>query len=90
MQEKKCGNCRAFKRYYTKAFCEFMREHYGHCIEINKVVHDCEVCDCWKTGTGKRRKIMHTMVLNVLEKGLTNISALKQILLDNETIQPND
>ena len=89
MKEKKCGNGRGFAKYYTKAYCEFVREDYGYCYETKKAVRDSEVCECWKSKLGRRRKITRPMVLRVLEKGLTNITCLKQIFADNEDM-PNE
>lgn len=81
--EHKCGNCGRYNTFYTKGYCSFLREKFGYCGKHEKVVSDGEVCEYWKGRGARRRDITRGVVLRSLEKGLTDIAALKQIFAEN-------
>lgn len=82
--EKKCKNCDIYSAFYTKAYCAFLRSGYGYCGKEKDVKTDNEICECWRSRRSVKRKCNKAMVLNALEKGLTDIAALKQIFCEDD------
>ena len=80
----KCRNCGRYRTFYTKGYCAFLREKYGYCDRHDKVVCEGEICECWRGWGARRRNITKSVVLQALEKGLTDIAALRQIFAEED------
>lgn len=80
--QSKCGNCGKCEVLYSKAYCQFLRSNYGYCSIKKEVVPVSEFCDEWHIRTGRRRNLRNGLVLQSLEKGLTDLAVLRQIFTE--------
>ena len=81
--KKVCYLCRKFKGYYTKEASRFVRAKKGYCYKYGKIVGNQDYCEDWCNGYKKLRS-SKVIALKVLSDLLTNISGIKQILLEAE------
>ncbi|RXZ61874.1 hypothetical protein ESZ91_05665 [Candidatus Borkfalkia ceftriaxoniphila] len=81
-QKNRCFRCENFDAYYIKKARDFKRAKFGYCAVQQKVVLNFESCKSYQLKRGWRSsKKAATMALNEI---LAEISAIRQVLRDNE------
>lgn len=91
-ENKKCWNCGAFRRFYTKGYCTLQQEDIGFCSTQNKIVDKNENCKKWNYRQRVRNMRKHTAIssiadirtkIDVIEKILTEESESDKIKNEN-------
>ena len=91
-ENKKCWNCGAFRRFYTKGYCNLQQEDIGFCSTQNKIVDKKENCKKWNYRQRVRNMRKQTAIssiadirtkIDVIEKILTEESESDKIKNEN-------
>lgn len=80
---KECFQCKYFRGYYSKSYCGFNREKFGHCGKHDKICDKHESCECFKQKINDQ-KIKRGVVINALSNAITEINTIKIILEESE------
>ncbi len=80
---KNCALCEYFRGYYSKTYCGFYREKFGHCNKHNKICNKNEICDNYQHRV-YIPSIKRGVVIDALSDAITDINAIKTILEERE------
>lgn len=80
---KDCINCGNYNAYYSKDRDHFKRERQGFCDLDKKVVQNHDTCERWRNNYW-RRTVRNRVCVKTLDKALTTISEIKQILFEEQ------
>ena len=78
-KNKACWNCANYGAYYKRGFNQFNKTRVGTCSVKKEIVQCDGICDCWRN-TFSLRSIRKERTLKALDEILGDISAIKQIL----------
>ncbi len=83
-KNKLCGRCGNYDAFYRKCYSCFQKLKMGYCFQCQQVVtKDKEGCEKWRSNF-KRRKIRRSVVYCALDKTITDILTIKQILSEEQ------
>lgn len=75
----KCCTCRSFHAYYTRGYCQLLREKNGYCTAHQKVVEKNDGCDNWHIRYVSRKDRMR-IALRSIPEIYDKIAVIEQIL----------
>ena len=81
---KKCCYCGNFEGYYTKGLRRYDKTKQGFCSEHHKIVENQDCCECWR-----RHLVRNRVASRALYEILMDISAIRQIIQENEEEKKN-
>lgn len=82
-KNKNCLRCGNFEKYYTKGLYRFESTKHGICRHYNVIVSSNNTCDFWKNNR-YRICLRKRAISRALYEILTNISAIRQIIQENQ------
>lgn len=80
---KECYSCRNFKRYYVKGLSRFNKTNLGYCGIRQEIIEKHNICDKYQYSNHAMFSRKKTS-LRILADLLTDITAIKQILQEEE------
>ncbi len=80
-ENKKCWNCGAFRRFYTKGYCNLQQEDIGFCSTQNKIVDKNENCKKWNYRQRVRNMRKQTAISSIADIR-TKIDVIEKILTE--------
>lgn len=87
-KSKKCCYCGNFEGYYTKGLRRYEKSKQGFCSQHRKIVENQDCCECWKKNS-KRHSARNRVASRALYEILMDISAIRQIIQENEEENKN-
>jgi len=87
-KSKKCCYCGNFEGYYTKGLRRYEKSKQGFCSQHRKIVENQNCCECWKKNS-KRYSARYRVASRALYEILMDISAIRQIIQENEEENKN-
>ena len=85
---KKCCYCGNFEGYDTKGLRRYDKTKQGFCSEHHKIVENQDCCECWRTNS-RRHLVRNRVASRALYEILMDISAIRQIIQENEEEKKN-
>ncbi len=82
-EQKKCGNCKNFCRYYQKGRCGYTKTEMGVCQTTGKIRPYKSRCDAWENGAERAAARLDSS-MRLLSDLLTEISAIRHTLEEQE------
>lgn len=82
-KNKNCLYCGNFEKYYTKGLYRFESTKHGICRHYNVIVSSNNTCAFWKNNS-HRIYLSKRAISRALYEILTNISAIRQIIQENQ------
>lgn len=80
MEKKgKCYRCREYRVYYTKGYCNFIRQNVGYCTLQRLPVDANDGCADWKNKINSRGVLRVADGLRTLRETEESIAGLRQI-----------
>lgn len=89
---KDCLTCGNYYVFYIKERDHFKKERQGFCETNKTVVKNHDNCEKWRNNLW-RRKVCKKMCMKTLDRAITNLSEIKQILseeLEENKVNPID
>lgn len=81
-----CFNCKHYRAYYSREFCNLFRERFGRCENHCKIVKENDFCDEWR----KRRisSAQHiSLAISAIDQIHEKISIVEQMLKEEIAIE---
>ncbi len=81
---KECWNCKYYRPFYTKGFCEFSKHKIGYCRDKNEIILDKhKSCDCWRNDS-VIRNMRQVVAIKKIDEMQNCLVEIRQILAEEK------